>query len=90
MNQPTLIIKISSLFLFIYVTQRIELKKLCIIYKLKTIILPSYLLENLFYVPDIFTNMTLRNAMAFQATSTLLYECQTKTRHLKKSKLHDF
>lgn len=51
------------------VSQRIEMNVLCIIYKLKNNMLPSYLSENLTYVHDIYNTMTLRNASNFRLPS---------------------
>ena len=48
------------------VTQRIEFNVLCIIFKLKNNMLPSYLCENLMYVHNIYSKMTLRTANNFR------------------------
>lgn len=48
------------------VSQRIELNVLCLVYKLKNNLLPSYLCENLLYVHNVYSNMTLRNCENFR------------------------
>lgn len=48
------------------VTQRIEYNVMCIVFKLKNKLLPSYLCENLMYIHNVYNNMTLRNAENFR------------------------
>lgn len=51
------------------VTNRIELNVLSIVYKLKNNMLPAYLCENLMYVHNTYSNMTLRNTNDFRLPS---------------------
>lgn len=48
------------------VQNRINLNVLCLVFKLKNNLLPSYLSENLLYVHNVYVSMTLRNSLDFR------------------------